>query len=136
MLREILFNNNSNILLGKMLDKSALSQRVIAANIANVGTPGYKSLGVSFDEKLKEVLRPGLQKMIKNNPRHLPDENMLMRIEPEVAMVENDYWNGINNVNIEDEMVELAKNQLDFNIASKLLSDRFTGLRTAIRGRR
>ncbi|GAH57061.1 unnamed protein product, partial [marine sediment metagenome] len=34
------------------------------------------------------------------------------------------------------EMVELAKNQLDFNIAARLLNQKFTQFRTAIRGRR
>jgi len=136
MLREILFDSNSSILLGKMLDKAALSQRVISANIANIGTPGYRSLGISFDEKLKSAMRPGLKKMMRTHPRHLPDPNLLKRVKPEVVMIENGYWNGINNVNIDEEMVELAKNQLDFNIAVKFLSDRFARLRTAIRGRR
>ena len=136
MLREILFDDNPNILLGKMLDKATLSQRVISANIANVSTPGYRRLGVSFDEKLKSAMKPGLRKMIRNHPRHLPDKNLLNEIKPEVVMIENGYWNGINNVNIDEEMVELAKNQLDFNIAAKLMSDRFARLRTAIRGRR
>lgn len=136
MLRKILFDNNPNILLGKMLDKAALSQRVISANIANISTPGYRRLGVSFDEKLKRAMRPGLKKMMRTHSRHLPDTGVLKKIKPEVVMIENGYWNGINNVNIDEEMVELAKNQLDFNIAVKLLSNRFAMLRTAIRGRR
>ena len=48
MLKEMLFGRKPDIMLGKMLDKAALNQRVIASNIANVGTPGYERLGVSF----------------------------------------------------------------------------------------
>ena len=136
MLDKILFDNKPNILLEKMLDKAALSQRVIAANVANIGTPGYRRRAVSFEEKLQRAMRPGLQKLKTTHPRHLPGSDIIRKIKPEVVYVEDGYWNGINNVNIDEEMVELAKNQLDFDIAATLLNRRFTALRTAIRGRR
>ena len=136
MLEKILFDNNPTILLGKMLDRAALYQRVISANVANVGTPGYRRLGVSFDEKLRNAMRSGMKNVKRTHPKHLPASDRLKKIKPEVVMVENGYFNGINNVNIDEEMVELAKNQLDFNTAAKLLNLRFNSLRTAIRGRR
>jgi flagellar basal body rod protein FlgB len=42
--------------------------------------------------------------------------------------------NGANNVNIDHEMAELAKNQIRFKFASKLLGDSFRGLQKSIRG--
>ena len=136
MFKEILFNRKPDILLAKMLDKASLNQRVIASNVANVTTPGYERLGVSFDEVMKKAMRTETKDLKRTDPRHMPYSDSIQRIKPKVAKVENGYWNGINNVNIDQEMVDLATNQLDFNIATKLLSDRFTGLRTAIRGRR
>ena len=136
MLNDFLYSSPADVLLGKMLDRSALYQRVIAANVANVGTPGYRRLGVSFDEKLRNAMSAGGGKLKRTNPLHLPDPNTMRNIKPEVVQIENGYWNGINNVSIDDEMVELAKTQLDFAIASKLMNGRFTRLRSAIRGRR
>ena len=136
MLKEILFNNKPEILLGKTLDRAALAQRVISSNVANVTTPGYERLGVSFDEVLKRAVTADNMNFSRTHPNHMPGSNWVENIKPEVAKVENGYWNGINNVDIEREMVDLAKNQLDFNIASKLLNNKFTQLRTAIRGRR
>ena len=136
MLEKFLFDSKANILMEKMLDKAALSQRVISANVANVGTPGYKCLGTSFEEKLKSAMRPGLEKMKKTKTIHLPDDEALKRIMPEVVEVNDGYWNGINNVNIDEQMVELAKNQIDFNTAVRLLNSRFVSLRSAIRGNR
>ncbi|MCE5249590.1 flagellar basal body rod protein FlgB [bacterium] len=135
MIKELLFNQKPDILLTKMLDKSALNQRVIASNVANIGTPGYERLGVSFDEKLSRAMR--LSKKIKiSDPRHIPSPDWVKEIKPEVVKIEDGYWNGINNVNIDEEMVDLAKTQLDFNSAARLMNLRFTQLRTAIRGRR
>jgi len=135
MIKEVLFNQKPDILVSKMLDKAALYQRVIASNVANVGTPGYERLGVSFDEELARAMRLS-KKMKISDPRHIPSPDWLNTIKPEVAKVENGYWNGINNVNIDEEMVDLAKNQLDFNIGTRLMNMRFNQLRTAIRGRR
>ena len=135
MVQNLLFNRKSDILLSLMLDKAALHQRVIASNVANVGTPGYERLGVSFEEKLEEAVSLG-EKMKTSNPRHIPSPTWYQDLEPEVAKVEDGYWNGINNVNIDEEMVDLAKNQLDFNIGVRLMSSKFNALRTAIRGRR
>ena len=136
MLDKFLFDSKANILMEKMLDKAALSQRVISANVANAGTPGYKCLGVSFEEKLRNAMRPGLEKMKRTNPRHLPENDALKKVKPETVQVNDGYWNGINNVNIDEQMVELAKNQIDFNTAAKILGERFNSLRTAIRGRK
>jgi len=135
MVQDLLFKSKSGILLSLMLDKAALHQRVIASNVANIGTPGYERLGVSFEEKLEEAVSLG-EKMKTSNPRHIPSPTWYQDLEPEVAKVEDGYWNGINNVNIDEEMVDLAKNQLDFNIGVRLMSLKFSALRTAIRGRR
>ena len=130
-----MFSQRPYILLEKMMDKAALSQRVISANIANVSTPGYERIGVKFDNVLKRMVKADT--MIKRtHPRHFPASNWHEKIKPEVVRIENGYWNGVNNVNIDEEMVELAKTQLDFNIAARLMNLRFTQLRTAIRGRR
>ena len=135
MLEKILFDNKTNFLLEKMLDRAALNQKVISANVANVGTPGYRRLGVTFGDELEKAMSSGAVKLKRTNPKHLPS-GRLNNVKPEVVMVDDGYSNGINNVNIDSEMVDLAKNQLDFNTAAKLLSLKFSQLRTAIRGRR
>lgn len=136
MLKEMLYGYTPDRLLGKMLDKAALHQRVISANVANVATPGYQRMGVDFDQALQKAVRASRSHLLRTDPDHLPDPNYAMSIKPEVVKIEDGYWNGINNVNIDQEMTDLAKNQLDFDMASRLLAGRFNGLKTAIRGKR
>jgi flagellar basal-body rod protein FlgB len=136
MLKEMLFGYNPDRLLGKMLDKAALAQRVISSNITNVVTPGYQRLGVSFEQELQKAVRTGKMKLAVTDSRHLPSTDRIQKLQPEVVQVDDPHFNGINNVNIDTEMVDLAKNQLDFDMATRLLSDRFNVLRMAIRGRR
>ncbi len=136
MLKEMLYGYTPDRLLGKMLDKAAVSQRVISSNIAHVGTPGYERLGVSFEQALQKAVRKGKMHMTVTDPRHLPNPDYISKLQPEVVKIEDGYWNGINNVNIDQEMTDLAKNQLDFDMSSRLLAGRFAGLKTAIRGKR
>ncbi len=136
MVREALFGTKSFVVLGKLLDRSALTQRVISSNVANVTTPGYERLGVDFGRHLRRAYRAMQSTMKRTHPKHVPAPTTAEDVSPDVVRVQNGYWNGINNVNMEQEMVDLAKNQLDFNIGVKLLNSKFTQLRTAIRGRR
>ena len=47
---------------------------------------------------------------------------------------EQDMKSGINDVDIDSEMAELAKNQIKFKYASRLLSESFRGIQKSIRG--
>ena len=43
-------------LIGKLIDASAVRQRVTAQNIANLNTPGYKAREISFEQQLAAQL--------------------------------------------------------------------------------
>jgi flagellar basal-body rod protein FlgB len=137
MIHDILFNQNADVLLRLMLDTSAARQRVIASNIAHVSTPGYKRLGVSFGIVLNKVQQSSNKDMSKSENARPPfSSDDIVIHKPKIVEVEDNYWNGVNNINIDQEMADLAKNQLDFEIAARLVNERFTQLKTAIRGRR
>jgi len=123
-------------LLEKGLDAYALRQKSISDNIANVDTPGYKRSAVRFEEDLKAALdktglrgyRTDLQHFRVGNPR-------IEDVEPvPFHPDDNSLASGKNNVDIDHEMAELAKNQIRFEYASRLIQRGFTHIRSAIRG--
>ncbi len=138
-----LFDATKIPLLSKALDAYALRQKVTAANIANVTTPGYKSQRVSFEEQLTQA-QQGLQvKVAQTNAHHLPlgDSSTLGSTQPEVHPTAddpppgyNETASGFNDVDIDHEMAELVKNQIRFKFSSRMLGDTFKGLQKAIRG--
>jgi flagellar basal-body rod protein FlgB len=123
--------------LEKALDTEALRQRVIAHNIANVNTPGFKRYDVSFEEKLGQALglEPGLT-LYRTNPYHLPSASL--DLTPEVNQDNSTTMRQDgNNVDIDREMVDLAQNSLNFNFAVQQLNGRLAMLRYVINeGRR
>lgn len=50
-----LIDSNTVGLLSLALDATGMRQQAIAQNIANVNTPGYQRMGVSFESRLDEL---------------------------------------------------------------------------------
>lgn len=111
--------------LEKALDASLLRHKVIANNIANVNTPGFKRLEVVFEEKLKALL-----------DKKPVSFSQLKKVEPEIIEDKNSAWReNFNNVDIDKEMVELSKNTLQYSLYIQLLNGKLERIRKAIAGR-
>lgn len=112
------------------LHSSAIRQEAIAANIANVNTPGYKRVDLTpqFNATLKEALEQLDRGETSSTP--LFHKNMVGQ-DPVRGSERLDG----NNVNLDSEMVEMAKNQSQFEFAAQLMAKRYRGLREAITGR-
>ena len=122
--------------LEQAMSTATLKQRVHTANIANVDTPNYKSKQVSFQSALDTAIHRQPLASIKTEPQHIAfstetgesshliKENNSTKITP----------NG-NNVDMDSEMAELAKNQLWYNALTERVNGKFNSLRSVIDGR-
>jgi len=112
------------LLLEKVLDACILRHRVIANNIANVDTPGFRASRVIFEEELKKVL-PGNNSLSK-----------LKNIKPVVIREKNSsFREDFNNVDIEKEMVKLSENTLRYHLYIQSLIAKLRTIRSAIEGK-
>jgi flagellar basal-body rod protein FlgB len=123
----------------KGLDAYTHRGRAIANNIANVSTPGYRRIEVSFEEQLRQALDKELNLAgTRTNGNHM----FLGRPELEHVKSEgyrvNDFTNPgeINNVDIDIEMAKLAENEIAFSFASAFIKDRSSAIGEAIKGSR
>jgi len=119
--------------LSKTLDGMQLRQKVIANNIANVDTPGYKRKDVDFKSQLKSALDEKDLKLNKTNTKHLSTNANLNQISSKIKVENNTSMRkDKNNVDIDYEMTALAKNQLEYQATTKLLSTKFKKLNSVI----
>ncbi|NQU06883.1 MAG: flagellar basal body rod protein FlgB [Calditrichaeota bacterium] len=120
MLKEKLFGATEIPLLKLGLDAYALRQRAISDNIANAETYGYNRKEVKFEDKLQKMRESGLESD---------------KIDP-TLVVDNhpSDVNDISNVDIDREMADMAKNQLQFNAAARMSFMLFEMLKTSIKG--
>ncbi len=113
--------------LRKSLDAYALRHKATAKNIANVESQDYRPLRVNFEENLREMLHKRHNIIKVSNPRHLNVGQSLLEIrESETKDIEK--------VNIEQEMAELAKNQIRFDFSARVLARMYQGIRASITG--
>jgi flagellar basal-body rod protein FlgB len=139
MIRDILFGDRSIELLKRGLDTGALRMKVIAENVANVETPGYRAREVRFEELLGEAQTASAKSSLplaRSDAAHLSAGGgtgaaierprifaSATRSEPSAA----------SNVDVERELVEMQKNEIQFQALSQVLADKYRGLKDAIR---
>ncbi|GBF33185.1 flagellar basal-body rod protein FlgB [Desulfocucumis palustris] len=132
-----LFANPVLLSLSRQLDASALTHRVIANNVANVNTPGFKKSYVSFQEQLKAALGKQEIVMLTTSDRHMGGIPSLASVSPVVIQEKGTTMRyGGNNVDIDQEMVNNAANSLVYDTSSLILDSKYTGLENVIRGGR
>lgn len=127
-------------LLEKSLDATALRQKVIANNIANADTPNFKRSEVKFEQLLQNELNArGRSRLggVRTHERHIPIGPIsVSQVQPSVMMDERTIvHNNLNNVDIEVEMAQLAKNQIAYNTLIQQVNHELKQIRTAIGGR-
>ncbi|MEW6065638.1 flagellar basal-body rod protein FlgB [Desulforamulus profundi] len=119
----------------KGLDASALRQRVIANNVANLNTPGFKKSYVSFEDQLKAAMNGSGGPLKGTHSLHIGVSNV--EIKPEVKQVRETTmrYDG-NNVDVDEEMVNLAASTIQYDVIAQGLIDRYNILGIVIGGRR
>lgn len=119
-------------LLTLALDGVSSRQRATANNIANAETPGYKRHTVPFEAWLRESLAgSGRLQLTRSHPRHLSGTQTVRRtVRSDGSTVMR---NDGNNVDIEREAAQLAKDTILYNALVQQLNARYTALRSVIR---
>ncbi|NQS98790.1 MAG: flagellar basal body rod protein FlgB [candidate division Zixibacteria bacterium] len=134
MLENMLFGKTVTPLCGKCLDAYSLRHKVIANNVANVEVSGYNRMEVKFEAELENQLNRNKFALCQTHPKHLPVGGRL-NSAPGVAVDDsNPKLNAINNVDIDMEMADMAKNQLGHNLISTVMRMEYQRLRMSIRG--
>lgn len=114
--------------LERSLNYSVAKDKVIANNIANVDTPNYKAKDVSFKTALEGKLQAKA-----THPKHIPfetDHNDFHVLNKTGTI----YNHNNNNVDIDKEMSELAKNQIHYQSLVDRLNGKFSDIQTVVRG--
>ncbi|MCU0876792.1 MAG: flagellar basal body protein [Pirellulaceae bacterium] len=150
-----LFASTSIPVLGEVLNFTQARQGVLAGNIANVNTPGYRTRDLSpaaFQEQLKaaisesrslrlsrrESLSPGLSSPGLSSPGLSSAGLARGSDEPSdpirqvSASLENILYHDDTNIDLEKQVAEISKNQLLHNFALTVMTDQFRLLESAI----
>ena len=138
----ISFDTESSAAMQRALTASSLRQQVLSDNIANVNTPNFKRSDVLFGDQLqqavdKEEKRSGKQLSLRRtNAKHLPIPNQRSEAAQVVKEEATTMRTDGNNVDIDREMAEVAKNAIFYQANAQQLSRYYSLLKSVITGGR
>lgn len=138
------------------LDGLSERHKAIAANTANVMTPGYQRKEIAFEDQLRDFIGKEDYKRnvkransaalsynatledIQNRPTQsqvaITNQNVYNTFNPEIIRDTSQYNPETgNNVDIEKEMMDMAKTGVQYSLLAKLEGKMFEGLGTVIR---
>ncbi len=136
MIDRILFSTKTLTTQKRALDTYAQRGRVHARNVANAETAGYRASEVRFEEDLQLALRTtGEGRLSTTSDKHIGGADDLPGGRLEFRNPSAWTGNGINDVEIDREMADIAANTLRYTVSVDLVSRTYAGMRKAIRGR-
>jgi len=134
MIERSLFDNTINA-LGIAMNFRMMNQDIIASNIANAETPGYKAKKLDFEKQLRVAMNvDGAHTMKASDGRHFVTANGGIRdvrgniyFDPRI-----DIKNDLNSVDVDAQMAALSENQYLYNAAAQIISKKLALMKYAI----
>ena len=117
--------------LDKAADASWLRNEAISNNIANVDTPGYKRQDVAFEAELEKAL--GMNHFISMDEKVSSIKTSRLEGRPYTDYANYSYRLDGNNVDIENENVYLAENQLKYQGLLAGINNEFKNLQSVMK---
>ena len=139
-----MFGNSTIPVLEQVVQFTQARHGVLAGNLANMDTPGYKSADLSplrFQEKLKEAIENrGTESRAAREQRYAnmtaDGESLFTSTDDPFSEVRDSMhsilYHDQSNVSLEKQVTEIAKNQTEHNLALTLLTSQMRLLQTAI----
>lgn len=127
---------NSNIfdyvdVLGKAADASWQRNEILANNMSNVNTPGYKRKDIDFESQLRRALGYSRYETVDAKVAHVTNTELTPRVYTDMANFS--YRLDGNNVDIDTESVEIASNQIKYEGLVASYNQEFSNLKMVIK---
>lgn len=117
--------------LDRAADAAWQRNEAISNNIANVDTPGYKRQDVAFESVLQQALGNNRYESMDDKVANVDLSRLRGRAYLDYANYS--YRMDGNNVDIENENVMLAENQLKYQGLISSINQEFTNLKTVMK---
>jgi flagellar basal-body rod protein FlgB len=127
-------SDDTMLAMGNYLGRLSRRQQVVASNLANIDTPGYKTQEVSFHATMQELLADSSAPMRMTRPEHQAMTTVRFGAnDPPVFEV-----GGLtqrpdgNNVDLDREMLKLGETSFGYSMIVQLLRIKFRTISSSI----
>jgi len=126
------------MVLQAALEGYGLRHRATVHNIANVDTPGFQRIDVSFEDQLKRAVdrMPSRGSMFRGVDMDHRRDNPLNRVAYKISLDQSSPVRADgSNVSIDREMAILSQNAAKVRDLTELMIRNYSTIKSAIRGR-
>ena len=115
------------------LEVRSRRSEIVASNLANADTPGYKARDIDF-KQMMNLAEQNLVRVYTTDQRHIQPDND--RIPPMQLLYRTPMQPSLdgNTVDTELEHVAFSANAMEYQVSLRFLNDKISGLRKAITG--
>lgn len=127
-------NNYLSIISGA-LDGAVKRGELISNNLANIGTPNYKRQDIDFKSMLSQEINDTSSNKLSiktTNEKHIPFRREYTNLNNGTSQNSRSYRNDQNNVDVDHEMAEMAKNSIYYNVMTRRAAGHFSTLNQVI----
>jgi len=120
------------------LNLRAQRQQLLASNIANADTPGYKARDIDFRQTLQATLadRTSVTTTVRTRDTHLPGAQVTNTNLPEKALYRSEVQPSLdgNTVDMDVERAQFAQNAIHYEANLMMINSQLKALLSAIQG--
>ena len=139
-----MFSGSSIPLLEQVVRFTEHRHHILAGNIANLDTPGYRVRDLSvpkFQQQLRQAVEASRRRRLPGPASALPAMSSVPGFSPPGSELPLDQvaenlssllYHDQSNVSLERQIAEMVKNQLQHNLALSIMANQFRLLRAAI----
>jgi len=128
-----LFESKTLNAMESYMDRLSQRHKIVASNLANIDTPGYKTKEITFHATMDELLtEPSSGKLRMTRERHIEGEAFgplaNMAFEPQGLIERADR----NNVDIDREMMKISETSFGYSMMTQMLRGKYHKLTNSI----
>jgi flagellar basal-body rod protein FlgB len=127
-----LFHDPTLDAMGAYLTRLSQRQQIVASNLANIDTPGYRTKDVSFHATMEELL---LENSLGLRTTRSDHDQAWIPISPQAQAFEVQGMVSrfdLNNVDIDKEMLKLSETAFGYSLITQLVRGKFRTLASSI----
>jgi flagellar basal-body rod protein FlgB len=119
------FQNQTIDAMEAYMTRLSQRQQIVASNLANIDTPGYKTKDVSFHATMQELLSENSISLRTERPEH---NQGLIQVYPQAQAFD---VQGLpsradrNNVDLDREMLKLSETSFSYSLITQMLRSKF-----------
>ena len=127
-----LFQNQTINAMEAYMSRLSQRQQIVASNLANIDTPGYKTKDVSFHATMQELLSTDAVNLQTARPEHnagmiqVFPQNQVFEVQGLTSREDQ------NNVDLDREMLKLSETSFAYSLITQMVRGKFGMISTSI----